>query len=388
MSLKSLSIILFICALCLFTGTGCQKDPGHRQEEELLLQAQALIEEKSYPQAIGLLSEIEDNKIAAGQLEQLYYVIAGDYIENLQMGVAAIDRNGHVCIAANANCFQDQETALRAVEEWKDIRRLSGHLWGLDALDKDGGFHTVRGTSVSDDYSERNRQIAELEPLKLLFSCNYDFTAQTMDGTVYAYSRFTDYLQRESVKQQMTLWTDVKDIVSGPNMTAVLQGDGTVDFVCENPGYDSEYSDLREWEDIVVIDGLGATGCVAGLKSDGTVVVSNHGTGNEVNFYEAREWSDIIAISMGGDSLLGLKRDGTVVAVGNLSEEQKSVLEWTDIVAVAAGQNVHVGLTADGSIVTAGELPGSLGFPDTENMKDLYIPVVSTDTVYTNHSSK
>ena len=267
------------------------------------------------------------------------------------------------------------------MEEWTDIRILSGRQWGLDALDKNGGFHTVRGDVVSDDYSERNRQIAELEPLKLIFSCNYDYTAQTVDGTIYAYSRFSDYLQEEAVKQHMALWTDVRDIVSGPNMTAVLYGNGTVDFVCENHTCESEYDDMREWTDIVAIDGLGVTGCIAGLRADGTVLVSNHGMGNRANFYEAKEWTDVIAVSMGFDSLLGLKRDGTVVAAGNLSVGQRDVLEWTDIVAVAAGQNVHVGLSADGSIVTAGELPSGLRFPDTEEMKELYIPVVFTDAV-------
>lgn len=84
---------LLACALCLLTGTGC-RNMEQENEKKLMEQAQALIEERKYPQAIGLLSEIADNADAAKLLEQLYYVVSGDYIENLSVGVAAINREG------------------------------------------------------------------------------------------------------------------------------------------------------------------------------------------------------------------------------------------------------------------------------------------------------
>lgn len=355
------------------------------QEKELLAQAQALIEERKYPQAIGLLSGIADNEDAAKLLDQLYYVISGDYIENLQVGAAAIDREGHVRFMANSVYFENlhasQEETLKTVGEWENIRRLSG-AWRLDALDKDGGFYTLRGDSGYDDYTERNRQIAELEPLQMLCSYNYDFTALRMDGMICAYDKYSDYLEWDSVKQQMAQWTDIKDIVSGPCIVTVLLGDGTVDFVCDDSDYESLYRDMREWTDIVAIDGLGVVGCTAGLKSDGTVVVSNHGTDqNGANYRDAFEWSDIIAISKGYESLLGLKRDGTVVAAGKLRSGQENIAEWTDIVAISAGQDIHVGLKRDGTIVMAGDFGGRLELPDMTSMKDLYVPDVSLDNI-------
>ena len=74
-------------------------------EEEVL--AQALIEESKYPQAIGLLSGIANNEDAAKLLDQLYYVISGDYLENLDVGVAAIDREGHVRMMAHPVYFEN-----------------------------------------------------------------------------------------------------------------------------------------------------------------------------------------------------------------------------------------------------------------------------------------
>lgn len=375
---KRLPAALLVCALCLLSGTGCG---NVKQEKELLAQAQALIEERKYPQAIGLLSEIADNEDAAKLLGQLYYVISGDYIENLEIGAAAIDREGHVRLVAHPDYFEEgREKTLKTVGEWENIRRLSDGMVGLDALDKDGGFYTVRGASGYDDFTERNRRIAELEPLQMLCSDIYDFTALRMDGTICAYAENSNYLEPDPVKQHMARWTDIKDIVSGGDMVAVLLGDGTVDFVCA--GYTTSYDDMLEWTDIVAIDGLGAAGCIAGLKSDGTVVVSNHGVDQNGAIYtDAFEWSDIIAISKGFESLLGLKRDGTVVAAGNLRSGQENIAEWTDIVAISAGQDIHVGLKRDGSIVIAGDFGGRLELPDMTSMKDLYVPDVSVDNI-------
>ena len=52
---------------------------------------------------------------------------------------------------------------------------------------------------------------------------------------------------------------------------------------------------------------------------------------------------------------VGLKSDGTVVAVGNNIDGQLNVGSWTDIVQVAAGRYHTVGLKSDGTVVAVGE---------------------------------
>ena len=59
-------------------------------------------------------------------------------------------------------------------------------------------------------------------------------------------------------------------------------------------------------------------------------------------------------ISAGGFHTVGLKADGTVVAVGDNDDGQCDVQDWTDIVAVAAGFHHTVGLKADGTLVAVG----------------------------------
>lgn len=42
-------------------------------------------------------------------------------------------------------------------------------------------------------------------------------------------------------------------------------------------------------------------------------------------------WTDIVAVSAGSGHTVGLKSDGTVVAVGQATEEQCDVSDWNNI---------------------------------------------------------
>ena len=89
-----------------------------------------------------------------------------------------------------------------------------------------------------------------------------------------------------------------------------------------------------------------------GLKSDGTVVaVGDNGAGQ----CDVGGWTDITQVAAGGYHTVGLKEDGTVVAVGENSFGQCDVSGWTDIIRVAAGGYHTVGLKEDGTVVAVGE---------------------------------
>ena len=92
-----------------------------------------------------------------------------------------------------------------------------------------------------------------------------------------------------------------------------------------------------------------------GLKSDGTVVAvgsSNFGQ------CAVSGWTDIVAVSAGDRHTVGLKSDGTVVATkytGKYFDGRCDVGDWTDIVAVTAGYDHTVGLKSDGTVVAVGD---------------------------------
>ena len=124
-----------------------------------------------------------------------------------------------------------------------------------------------------------------------------------------------------------------------------LKADGTVLPI------GSGQSGIYEWTDIVTVSTGGNH--TVGLKSDGTVVAVG---GNDYGECNVSNWSDIIAISAGNHHTVGLKSDGTVVATAYLGEEwlyngQCNVWSWTDIVSISAGARHTVGLKSDGTVV-------------------------------------
>ena len=106
------------------------------------------------------------------------------------------------------------------------------------------------------------------------------------------------------------------------------------------------------WDVVAVRDTVSAGGAhTVGLKANGTVVaVGENGYGQ----CDVSAWTDIVAVSAGDDHTVGLKSDGTVVAVGSNSSGQCNVSDWTDIVAVSVGGSYTVGLKSDGTVVAVG----------------------------------
>ena len=97
-----------------------------------------------------------------------------------------------------------------------------------------------------------------------------------------------------------------------------------------------------------------------GLRGDGTVVAVGNNDNNDsywavVGQCEVSYWWGITAIAAGDYHTVALKGDGTVVAVGDNSSGQTNVDEWRGIRAITAGGEHTVGLRSDGTVVAAGE---------------------------------
>lgn len=84
-----------------------------------------------------------------------------------------------------------------------------------------------------------------------------------------------------------------------------------------------------------------------GLKSDGSVVAVGAKTCGKC---KVSYWTDIVAVSAGHHTV-GLRTDGTVVAVGINDQGQCAVYDWTDITAVSAGCEHTVGLRSNGTVI-------------------------------------
>jgi len=119
-----------------------------------------------------------------------------------------------------------------------------------------------------------------------------------------------------------------------------------------------DYSDAQErifelWGKVTIRETISAGfDHTVGIKEDGTVVAIGS---NEYGQCDVSSWTDIVAVSAGNYYTVGLKANGTVVAVGSNKSGKCDVSDWHDIVAVSAGLRHTVGLKADGTVVAAGE---------------------------------
>ncbi|MBR4549095.1 MAG: hypothetical protein IKO83_04160, partial [Oscillospiraceae bacterium] len=62
----------------------------------------------------------------------------------------------------------------------------------------------------------------------------------------------------------------------------------------------------------------------------------------------------LMAVAAGSYHTVGLRADGTAVAVGSEISGQCKVSKWKSIVAIAAGSSHTGGLRADGTVVAVG----------------------------------
>ena len=88
-----------------------------------------------------------------------------------------------------------------------------------------------------------------------------------------------------------------------------------------------------------------------GLKADGTAVAVGY---NEYGQCVVSDWTDIIQVAAGGYHTVGLRSNGTMVAVGWNEDRQCDVGEWNDLIQVDAGKHHTVALRANGTVLATG----------------------------------
>ena len=159
-----------------------------------------------------------------------------------------------------------------------------------------------------------------------------------VDGTVVAVGG-SDYGRCD-----VGSWTDIVAVAAGEFSTIGLKSNGTV--VAVGLGF-SEYSEIGSWRDIVAIAAKSEHNLV-GLKADGTVV-----TNIDSVKYKVGNWTDIVDVAAGTDHIVGLKADGTVLAVGDNKYGQCKVSDWENIVAVDTDNSGYatIGIKADGTVL-------------------------------------
>lgn len=111
------------------------------------------------------------------------------------------------------------------------------------------------------------------------------------------------------------------------------------------------------------------------LRRNGTVVAVGNGRAGECN---VDDWENVVAVAVGNvhsaantgkAHTVGLRSDGTVLATGWNGDHQCELGEWRDVTAIAAGWRRTLGLLENGAVLATGRT--AEGACDVQSWQDV-----------------
>ena len=181
--------------------------------------------------------------------------------------------------------------------------------------------------------------------------------------------------RNQKVNFNVSGWTNIVQVAATDYFIVGLRSDGTVVYTGGNGHegqasyYENAYryspngnaSEVATWRNIVQV----AAGRyhTLGLRADGTVVATTPAYGEFPAACDVSGWTDIVAICAGSSFSVGLRSDGTVVVAGDFCDKNKISIwsgnistprSWRNVVQITAFYNQIIGLTKDGYVVACG----------------------------------
>lgn len=358
----------------IFDNLGAFLDSENRAKEARYIYAVELYNNGKYDEASLIFINLGDYKesktyvagtilTSFGEMQLAVYKKAVDYYENGYYDYALIELR-----KLDSDYKDVSDLILRA--EASKLQRLADLSHTISA----GIQYTVGvksdGSVISTGYNVNGQSnIGSWKDIVSIDGFGVITIGLKSDGTVVT----TPVLNSVGVNVDTSNWRNIIAVAAGERYVVGLTEEGTV----VGSGHDAGDGQLKfddNWTDVVAI----ATGWrhTVGLKANGEVLITGFRSNSQLKEIAAHkdDWTDIIAIAAGGGSggsrgkghTVGLKRDGTVVAVGDNTYNQCEVSTWTNIVAIAAGDWHTVGLKADGTIVATGN-DGTANFNKYKN---------------------
>lgn len=358
----------------------------YQDAKEYIQYTEALIfeENSQYIEAAKIfesLGDFIDSKEKLAQIEEKL-AIEDQYEEEYKQAVTAYEQEDYYKalllleeIGDYKDSFSLKETCLEYVNRLEQSDTISAGIRYSAGVTEDG-----RVLFSGEQFADAGK-LSEWTNIVSVSASSEFLAGLKEDGTVVIAKRRSHYNYRIDVSE----WKDIVDISVGEQYVVGLRGDGTLTAQGID-GYGE--TDIDDWRDIVQID----TGWqhTVGLDKNGDIHIAGmYASELETKIEDnPEEWTDIVSIATGGSSnsrtqgrghIVGLRRDGTVVAVGDNTYGQCNVSTWTDIVAISAGDFHTVGLKADGTVLTT---QTEEAFPDSYESISNWTNIVAVSAGY------
>jgi len=297
---------------------------------------------------------------------------------------AYLDEDGklHVLYDTSATNEYDTVGATRGIDTSKTYKTLGTDPYRLVAIDEEGRL------SVSYYETAEEMQAILEETLKAVMEAGGNYGLGKPDPSIakdfetisevkqifstYPYDRYTALLEDGTVlylgeKEELTGVVQITAKTNG--VIAGLKEDGTL--VMTDVSDVLRKKKLDAWPQQLKQIAAGYNFFV-GLCEDGTVI--SEGVEQEYLINTIEQWSGIVKIAVGNETVVGLKGDGTVVAVcpARSDKGQCEVDDWTNVIAVNTNGSVTIGITKDGTVLMAGDVPEIVkNLPERYNYEEI-----------------
>ena len=145
-------------------------------------------------------------------------------------------------------------------------------------------------------------------------------------------------------------WTDVRELCWSRSRATLygLHEDGSVS-ASVGQGFSAAGRKIEKIEE--------QNGVLAGMTEDGKMILLRFNEdAEEMGLKAAELWEDVTDFALGDSHIVGLLKDGTVIAAGSNHAGQCDVEDWENIVFITTGRSCTLGITADGDLKIAGSL--------------------------------
>lgn len=322
--------------------------------------ANKLFEEGDYSNALNLFKQLGDYEESSEKVNMCIDLITKNLANSISSGLhhSVAIKDGEIICTDSRYKF----------DGWNNVISVSGFGTMIIGLNKDG---TVELEGCQDKYDINEKDIWEVN------IDNWKNIVQVSSGQQHVVGLNEDgEVISAGLINETEDWKEIKMIATGWGHTVGLDLNGEIHYAgnVSKKLKEGIGKSKGKWDDIIAIDtGGGNTdnvhgrGHIVGLRKDGTVIAVGDNTYGQCNV-NGEEWADIVAIAAGDFHTVGLKSDGTVVATEIPSNvpvpadkigEYRSACnvygeKWKGIVAISAGYGTTLGLNENGEVVSAG----------------------------------